>query len=61
MRGVGVGGEDHGAGAVEDAVGREVVQELAEVGLGKFGGCCLGGAKFVEGNKELVVNCATVI
>ena len=36
VRGVGVGGEDYGIGAVEDAVsgvGREVVQELAEVGL----------------------------
>ena len=32
-----MGGEDHGTGAVEDAVvgvGREVFQELVEVGLG---------------------------
>ena len=35
IHGVRVGGGDHGAGAVEDSVvgvGREVVQELAEVG-----------------------------
>ena len=36
-----MGSKDHGAGAVEDAivrVGRELVQELDEVGLGEFGG-----------------------
>ena len=35
--GVRVSGEDHGAGPVEDAVigvGGEIVEELAEVGLG---------------------------
>ena len=59
-----MGGEDHGDGAVEDAfvgVGREVIYELDEVGLGEFGGCCLGGAKFAEGEEELVVDCVTVI
>ena len=41
VSGVGVGSKDHGARAVEDAVfgvGREVVYELAKVGLGEFGG-----------------------
>ena len=59
-----MGGEDHGAGAVEDAVvgvGREVVQELSEFGLGEFGGCCLGVSKLAEVNEELVVDCATVM
>ena len=59
-----MGGEDYGAGAVEDAVvgvGREVVKELAEVGLGEFGGCCLGGAKFAEGDEEIFVYCVTII
>ena len=39
--GIGVSGEDHGAGSVEDAVigvGGEVVEELTEVGLGELGG-----------------------
>ena len=59
-----MGGEDHGAGAVEDAVvglGVEVVEELTEVGLGEFGGCGLGGAKFTEGDEDLVVYCKTII
>ena len=34
---------------------------MNKVGIGEFGGCGLGGAKLTEGNKELVVNCATVI
>ena len=34
---------------------------MAEAGLGEFGGCCLDGAKFAEGYKELVIYCATVI
>ena len=34
---------------------------MAEVGLSEFGGCCLGGSKFAEGNEELVVYYATVI
>ena len=53
-----MGSEDYGAGAVEDAVvrvGREVVEELAEVSLGEFGGCYLGGAKFAESDEDLVV------
>ena len=44
--GVGVSGEDHGAGYVEDAVigvGGEVVEELTEVGLGGIGGRVLCG------------------
>ena len=59
-----MGGKDHGAGALEDAVvgvGREVVQELVEVGLGEFGGCCLGGSKFAEGDEEIFFDCANVI
>ena len=28
---------------------------MAEVGLGDFVGCCLGEAKFAEGDEELVV------
>ena len=31
------------------------------VGLGEFGGCCLGGANFAEGDEELVIYCATII
>ena len=49
-----MGDEDHVAGAVEDAVvgvGSEVVEELAKVCIGEFGGCSLGGAKFSEGDK----------
>ena len=34
---------------------------MSKVGIGEFGGCGLGGAKLVEGDKELVVDCATVI
>ena len=34
---------------------------MAEAGLGEFGGCCMGGAKFDEGDEELVVYCATII
>ena len=34
---------------------------MTEVGLGKLGGCGLGGAKFAEGDKQLVVYCATII
>ena len=34
---------------------------MTEVGLGELGGCGLGGAKFAEGDKELVVYCATII
>ena len=59
-----MGGEYHGAGAVEDAVvgvGGEVVKELTEVGLGELGGCGLCGSKVAEGDKELVVYCATII
>ena len=59
-----MGGKYHVAGAVEDSVvevGNEVVEELAKVGVGEFGGCGLGGAKFAEGDKELVVDCANVI
>ena len=58
IRGVGVGGEDHGAVSVEDAVvgvGGEVVEELTEVGLGDLGGYSLGGSKVAEGDEELVV------
>ena len=39
--GVGLSREDHGAGPVEDAVigvGGDIVEELAEVGLGDLGG-----------------------
>ena len=64
IHGVGVGGEDHGAGLVEDAVvgvGGEVVEELTEVGLGELGGCGLCGSKFAEGDEELVVYCAPII
>ena len=64
IRGVGVSGEDHGAGSVEDSVvgvGGEVVEELTEVGLGELGGCGLCGSKVAEGNKEIVVYCATII
>ena len=59
-----MGSEDHGAGAVEDAVvgvGRDVVQELVEVSLREFGGCCLGGSKLAEGDEELFFDCAKVI
>ena len=55
-----MGGEDHGAGAVEDAVvrvGGEEVEELTEVGLGELGGCGLCGYKVSEGDEELVVYC----
>ena len=41
-----MGAEDRVAGAVEDAVvgvGSEVVEELAKVGIGEFGGSGLGG------------------
>ena len=34
---------------------------MDKVGIGHFGGCGLGGAKFSEGDKELVVDCKTVI
>ena len=34
---------------------------MAKVGIGEFGCCGLGGAKFAEGNKEIVFDCATVI
>ena len=64
IRGVGVGGEDHGAGSVEDAVvevGGELVKELTEVGLGELGGCGLCGSKVAEGDEDLVVYCATII
>ena len=64
MRGVGVGGEDHGAGSVEDSVvgvGGEVVEELTEVGLGELGGCILCGSKVAEGDEEIVVYCTTII
>ena len=59
-----MGGEDYGAGAVEDSVagvGREVFQELAEVGLGELGSCFLGGSKLAEGDEEIVVDCVTLI
>ena len=62
--GVGVVGEDHGAGSVEDAVvrvGGEIVEELTEVGLGELSGCGLCGSKVAEGDEELVVYCATII
>ena len=58
IRGVGVSGDDHGAGLVEDSVdgvGGEVVEELTEVGLGELGGCGLCGSKVSEGDEELVV------
>ena len=34
---------------------------MAEFGLGEFGGCCLGGAKFAEDDEELFVDYTTVI
>ena len=34
---------------------------MTEVGFGELSGCGLGGAKFDEGDKELVVYCATII
>ena len=34
---------------------------MTEVGLGELGGCGLCGYKFDEGNKDLVVYCATII
>ena len=34
---------------------------MTEVGLGELGGCSLVGAKFSEGDEELVVYCATII
>ena len=34
---------------------------MTEVGLGEFGSCGLCGAKFAEGDEELVVDCATII
>ena len=34
---------------------------MTEVGLGDLGGCGLCGYKFAEGDKELVVYCATII
>ena len=34
---------------------------MAKVGIGEFGGCGLGGAKFAEGENELVVDCATIL
>ena len=34
---------------------------MNEVGLGEFGGCCLGGAKFAEGDGYLVVYYVIVI
>ena len=64
IRGVGVGGEDHGAGLVEDAVvgvGGEVVEELTEVSLGELGGCGLCGSKVTKGKEELVVYCTTIL
>ena len=64
IRSVGLGGEDHGAGLVEDAVvgvGGEVVKELTEIGLGELGGCVLCGSKVAEGEEELVVYCTTII
>ena len=59
-----MGGEDHVAGAVEDdvaGVGSKVVEKLDKVGIGEFGGCDLGGAKFAEVDEELAVDCATFI
>ena len=59
-----VGGEDNGAGSVDDAVIKvsgEVVEELTEVGIGEIGGCGLCGSKVAEGNEELVVYCAAII
>ena len=49
-----MGGNNHAAGAVEDAVGgvvSEVVEELAKVGIGEFGGCVFdaGIAEFGAG------------
>ena len=44
--GVGVCVEDHGTGSVKDAVvgvGGEIVEELAEVGIGELGGRGLCG------------------
>ena len=64
IRGVGLGGEDHGAGLVEDAVvgiGGEVVKDLTGDGLGELCGCGLCVSKVAEGDKELVVYCATII
>ena len=34
---------------------------MAKVGIGEFGGCGLGGAKFDEGYEELVLDCANII
>ena len=34
---------------------------MTEVGLGELFGCGLGGAKLAEGDKELVLYCATII
>ena len=34
---------------------------MTEVGLGEIGGCGLGGAKFAEGDEDLVFYCATII
>ena len=62
--GVGVGGEDHGAGSVEYAVvgvGGELVKELTEVCRGELCGCGLCGTKVAEGDKELVVYCTPII
>ena len=53
-----MGGKDHVAGAVDDSVfgvGSEIVEELAKVGTGEFGGCGLGGSKFAEGDEEIFV------
>ena len=64
ISGVGVGGEDYGAGLVGDAVvgvGGEVVEELTEVGLGELGVCGLCGCKVAEFDKDLVVYCASII
>ena len=59
-----MGSEYHIAGAVDNAVvgvSSKVVTELAKVGIGEFGGCGLGGAKFDEDKEDIVVDCATII
>ena len=60
---IGVGGDNHFTGSIDDAivrVGDNVVEELVDGQRSGFSGGCFFGANRVDGDQELVVNGATV-
>ena len=61
--GIGVGGGDHVAGSMENAivwVGADIIKELANGQRCGFSGRCLSNASRADGDQELVIHSSSV-